>query len=218
MVEHILSVVSQFIMHTESAMGYPGLILLMAIASCCIPLPSEVIVPFAGFLCTTGHFSFWLVVVMGTVGSILGSVPAYYLGMCGGRPLVMKYGRYLLISSHDIDRADAWFARYGEATVCLGRMLPVIRAFISFPAGLNRMDMRKFLVYTTVGSFVWCLGLAYAGIALGQQMDVLKVYFHKFDALIGVVLVAGVVFWVWRHTRSNHADLPEQCDEAKPAE
>ena len=97
MVEHILSVVSQFIMHTESAMGYPGLVLLMAIASCCIPLPSEVIVPFAGYLCTTHQFSFWLVVAMGTVGSILGSIPAYYLGKCGGRPLVVKYGRYLLI-------------------------------------------------------------------------------------------------------------------------
>jgi membrane protein DedA with SNARE-associated domain len=203
MISHILSVLSEFIIHTESAMGYLGIVLLMGIESCCIPLPSEVIMPYAGYLCTTGRFDIWLVALAGAIGCVVGSIPAYYLGMYGGRPLIMKYGKYILMSHHDLDMADRWFERRGDITVFVARLLPVIRTFIAFPAGVNRMDMRKFIIYTFLGSFPWCLMLAYVGVKVGQNIEVLKPYFHRFDAAIGVVLVICMALWIWRHVKGN---------------
>lgn len=211
MVSHILAVVSQFIIHVESSMGYGGIVLLMGIESCCIPLPSEVIMPYAGYLCTVGRFSIWLVGLFGAIGCVVGSIPAYYLGMYGGRPLILKYGKYILMSHHDLDLADRWFERRGDITVFIARLLPVIRTFIAFPAGVNRMDMRKFILYTLLGSFPWCLVLAYVGVKVGENIEVLKPYFHRFDAVIGVVLVAGIALWIWRHVRGNHG--AETADE-----
>jgi membrane protein DedA with SNARE-associated domain len=204
MVHHILAVLSQFIIHTESTLGYGGIVLLMGIESCCIPLPSEVIMPYAGYLCTTGRFDIWLVAVAGAIGCVVGSIPAYYLGLYGGRPLILKYGKYILMSRHDLDLADRWFERRGDITVFIARLLPVVRTFIAFPAGVNRMDMRKFIIYTLLGSFPWCLMLAYVGVKVGENIEVLKPYFHRFDAVIGVVLVVGIVLWVWRHVKGNH--------------
>lgn len=215
MVEHILSVLSQFIIHVESTLGYGGIVLLMGIESACIPLPSEVIMPYAGYLCTIGRFNIWLASLAGAVGCVVGSIPAYYLGMYGGRPLIQKYGRYVLICPHDLDLADRWFARHGDITVFVARLLPVIRTFIAFPAGVNRMDMRKFILYTFLGSFPWCLMLAYVGVKVGEHIEVLKPYFHKFDALIGVVLVVGIGFWIWRHVRPSR---PAVCPPDEPAE
>lgn len=203
MVEHILTVLSQFIMHTESVLGYPGIVLLMGIESCCIPLPSEVIMPFAGYLSSIGRFDIWLVSLAGALGCVVGSIPAYYLGMYGGRPLIMKYGRYVLMSPHDLQIADLWFERHGEITVFIARLLPVIRTFIAFPAGVNRMNMRKFIIYTFLGSFPWCLMLAYVGVKVGQNIEVLKPWFHKFDALIGVVLLVGIGFYLYRHLKPS---------------
>lgn len=213
MVEHILAVVSAFIIHAESTLGYGGVVLLMGIESCCIPLPSEVIMPYAGYLVTVGRFSLWFVSLAGAVGCVVGSIPAYYLGMYGGRPLIEKYGRYILMSHHDLDMADRWFERRGDITVFIARLLPVIRTFIAFPAGINRMDMRRFIIYTFLGSFPWCLMLAYVGMKVGQHIEVLKPYFHRFDALIGVVLVLGIALWVWRHVRPAHraAARPEDA-------
>ena len=202
MVEHILSVLSQFIIHVESTLGYGGIVMLMGIESCCVPLPSEVIMPYAGYLCTLGRFDLWLASLAGAVGCVAGSIPAYYLGMYGGRPLILKYGKYLLMSHHDLDLADRWFERRGDITVFVARLLPVVRTFIAFPAGVNRMNMTKFIVYTFAGSFPWCLGLAYAGLKLGENWDkTLKPWFHKFDALIGVVLVLGIGLYLYRHLR-----------------
>ncbi len=209
MIHEIFAVVSQFIIHVESSMGYGGIVLLMGIESCCIPLPSEVIMPYAGYLCTVGRFNIWLVGLFGAIGCVVGSIPAYYLGMYGGRPLILKYGKYILMSHHDLDLADRWFERRGDITVFIARLLPVIRTFIAFPAGVNRMDMRKFIVYTLLGSFPWCLVLAYVGVKVGENIEVLKPYFHRFDAVIGVVLVVGIVFWVWRHVKGNHGGADE---------
>ncbi|MBU0610385.1 MAG: DedA family protein [Armatimonadetes bacterium] len=203
MVHEIFAVLSAFIIHVESSMGYLGIVLLMGIESCCIPLPSEVIMPYAGYLCTIGRFDLWLVALAGAVGCVVGSIPAYYLGMYGGRPLILKYGKYILMSHHDLDMADRWFERRGDITVFIARLLPVIRTFIAFPAGVNRMDMRKFIIYTLLGSFPWCLMLAYVGVKVGENIEVLKPYFHRFDAVIGVVLVAGITFWIWRHVKGN---------------
>lgn len=218
MVHHILAVLSDFIISVESSMGYLGIVLLMGIESCCIPLPSEIIMPFAGFLCTPEgaakvgvQFSLWGVGLAGAIGCVVGSIPAYYLGMFGGRPLILKYGKYILMSHHDLDMADRWFERRGDITVFIARLLPVIRTFIAFPAGVNRMNMTKFIVYTFLGSFPWCLGLAYVGVKVGENLEVLKPYFHRFDAVIGVVLLAGATFWIWRHVRGSREEPIEDA-------
>ncbi|MFQ5818211.1 MAG: DedA family protein, partial [Terriglobia bacterium] len=178
---------------------YLGIVLLMAIESACIPLPSEIIMPFAGYLVTTGRFQLWWVGVAGAVGCNVGSIVAYAVGSYGGRPWLERYGRYVLISPRDLAWADRWFTRYGEATVFFARLLPVIRTFIALPAGIARMNFWRFNLYTFLGSLPWCLGLAYVGLKFGEQWESIRVYFHKFDTLIGIVLVAGVVWFVWSH-------------------
>src|SRR5919108_6671852 len=197
MVAKIITILSGFIVATISTMGYSGIVLLMAIESACIPLPSEIIMPFSGYLVSTGQMNLWGVAVAGAVGCVVGSLVAYWVGMYGGRPLIERYGRYVLISHHDLDIADRWFARYGEAIVFTSRLLPVIRTFIAFPAGVARMNLTRFVVYTFAGSLPWCLGLAYVGQKLGQQWDkddTLKTWFHRFDFLIGIV---GLIFVAW---------------------
>ncbi len=202
MVTRILEALAAFIIYVISQMGLPGIVLLMAIESACIPLPSEVIMPFSGYLVFLGKYSLWSVGLAGAIGCVVGSIPAYYLGMYGGRPLIEKYGKYILMSLHDLDMADRWFDRHGEATVFFARLLPVIRTFIAFPAGVARMEMKRFIAYTFAGSLPWCLGLAYIGMVMGEQWPTLRGYFHKFDLLIGAVIVAGIVWYVRRHFRN----------------
>ncbi len=203
MVARVLEALAGFVIFVISWLGLPGIVLLMAIESACIPLPSEVIMPFSGFLVYKGVHSLWGVALAGAFGCVVGSVPAYYLGMYGGRPLIEKYGKYVLMSHHDLDLADRWFARHGEATVFLARLLPVIRTFIAFPAGVARMDMKRFIAYTFAGSLPWCLGLAYVGMVLGERWPELRVYFHRFDLLIGLALAAGIVWYVRRHLKNR---------------
>ncbi len=205
MVTRILEILASFVIYVISGLGLPGIVLLMAIESACIPLPSEVIMPFSGYLVFKGEHSLLAVSLAGAFGCVVGSVPAYYLGMYGGRPLIEKYGKYILMSHHDLDLADRWFQRHGEATVFIARLLPVIRTFIAFPAGVAKMDMTRFIAYTFAGSFPWCLGLAYIGMVLGENWPTLRGYFHKFDVLIGVVLVAGIVWYVRRHLKQRVA-------------
>ena len=201
MVEKIITLLAGFIIGTISRLGYGGIVLLMAIESACIPLPSEIIMPFSGYLVSTGEMNLWLVGLAGAVGCVLGSLVAYYAGAWGGRPLVEKYGKYVLISHHDLNLADRWFQRHGDITIFVGRLLPVIRTFIAFPAGIARMDLWRFNLYTFVGSYIWSLGLAWIGMKLGEHWNTLGVYFHRFDAAIGVILLAGVVWYVRRHLR-----------------
>ena len=201
MVTRILEFLASFVICVISTMGLPGIVLLMAIESACIPLPSEVIMPFSGYLVFLGKYSLWSVGLAGAVGCVVGSVPAHYLGMYGGRPLVERYGKYILISRHDLDMADRWFERHGEATVFFARLLPVIRTFIAFPAGVSRMEMKRFILYTFAGSLPWCLGLAYVGMVMGEKWPILREYFHKFDLLIGAVIVAAIVWYVRRHLK-----------------
>src|ERR1700675_3224663 len=152
MIARIIELLSVFIVATISRLGYAGIVLLMAIESACIPLPSEIIMPFSGYLVYTGRFNLWAVGVAGAFGCVLGSLVAYWVGMYGGRPLIEKYGKYVLISHHDLDLADRWFARFGEIIVFGSRLLPVIRTFIAFPAGVARMNLKRFIVYTFLGS------------------------------------------------------------------
>ena len=199
MIARIIEILASFIISVISAGGYGGVVLLMAIESACIPLPSEIIMPFSGYLVFRGDFDLFGVSLAGAFGCVVGSVPAYYAGLYGGRPLIEKYGKYILVSRHDLDIADRWFARYGDWAIFFSRLLPVVRTFISFPAGVARMNVPRFIVYTFVGSFPWCLGLAYLGMKLGENWDTLGVYFHKFDIVIGILIAAGAVYYLWRH-------------------
>jgi len=214
MIAKIIEILSSFIVATISALGYSGIVLLMAIESACIPLPSEIIMPFAGYLVSSGQMNLWAVGVAGAFGCVLGSLVAYWAGMYGGRPLIEKYGRYVLISRHDLDLADRWFTRYGEVIVFTSRLLPVIRTFIAFPAGIARMNLNRFVIYTFAGSLPWCLGLAYIGQKLGEQWnkdETLKTWFHRFDFLIGIAGVFAVAWWVWRHIGHLRRDKLEQA-------
>lgn len=206
MIEKILASVAAFIISVISTMGYGGIVLLMAIESACIPLPSEIIMPFAGYLVFKGEMTLWGIALAGAIGCVLGSIPAYYVGMFGGRPLAEKYGKYVLISKHDLDMADRWFEKHGDIIIFIARLLPAVRTFIAFPAGVARMNMSKFIAYTFVGSLIWCWVLGYAGMKFGQHWEDLKVYFHEFHY---VIIAAGVIFVVWyvrRHFKNAHQD------------
>jgi membrane protein DedA with SNARE-associated domain len=205
LIAKLIEFLSGIIVAVISAMGYAGVVLLMAIESACIPLPSEIIMPFSGYLVYTGQFNLWLVGIAGAVGCVLGSLVAYGVGMYGGRPMIERYGKYILISHHDLDLADRWFTSYGELIVFASRLLPVIRTFIAFPAGVARMRMSRFVIYTFLGSLPWCLGLAYVGQLLGEQWnknETLKSWFHRFDFVIGILGVLAVTWWIWRHIRN----------------
>jgi len=197
----ILGTIATFIITSISTLGLWGIIAMMAIESACIPLPSEVIMPFSGYLVSQGRFALWKTAVAGAVGCVIGSVVAYAVGRYGGRAFIWKYGRYILISHHDLELADRWFDRHGQFAIFFSRLLPVVRTFISLPAGIARMHFGPFILWTFIGSFPWCYALAYVGFKMGENWDALGVYFHRFDAVIGVILVVGIVWWVWRHVR-----------------
>ncbi|HLB95872.1 MAG TPA: DedA family protein [Patescibacteria group bacterium] len=199
----ILSAIANWIMSVISSLGYWGVVLLMAIESANIPLPSEIIMPFSGFLVAKGVFNLYLTALAGAVGCAIGSVFSYWLGAWGGRPLVEKYGKYILISHHDLDLADRWFSRYGEATVFFSRLLPIVRTFISFPAGIARMNFLRFVVYSFLGSLPWTLLLAWIGQKLGDNWEDIRGYFHGLDWVILGLIVIGIVWWIWRHLKNS---------------
>ena len=201
-------IVIPFLNSLYGAVGYLGVVVAMAIESAMVPLPSELILPYAGFLVsdagqleplTHGPWAFWIVVVAATIGNTLGSLIAYGIGAYGGRPFLERYGRYLLIRPHEIELADAFFARHGAATVFVGRLLPVVRTFISFPAGVARMPLGRFVAYSTAGAFLWSTLLVYAGTVLGANWTEIRRVLQPFDLLmaVGVVALVGLFIW-WR--------------------
>ncbi len=199
MIEKILGVLAGFTIWVISSGGYLGIVALMAIESACIPLPSEIIMPFAGYLVSTGRFDLYLAATAGAVGCNVGSIFAYELGRRGGRPAFLRWGRYLLIGPGDIDAADRFFARFGNMAVLVGRLLPVIRSFIAFPAGVAKMPLLQFHIYTFIGSWPWCFGLAWVGMVLGDKWNSdprIKAAFHSADLVIGVVLVVAAGLYV----------------------
>ena len=204
MSEKILALLFEFITRVIDAGGYAGVAALMGIESACIPLPSEIIMPFAGYLVYLGHLNLIWVATMGAIGCNLGSVVAYWIGAKGGRPLVERYGKWVLMSHHDLDQMTKFFERYGSITVLLARLLPVVRTFIAFPAGIAKMPQARFHVYTFVGSWPWCFALAYAGMKLGEKWHTDPRFygaFHRFHLVVEIALVAGVVWFVWSHIR-----------------
>lgn len=199
--EAILKPIALWIMDQISTLGYAGVVAMMAIESACIPLPSEIIMPFSGYLVFTGRFNLHLASLAGALGCAIGSVIAYYAGAYGGRPFLEKYGRYILIRKGDMDRADRLFQKHGEPVVFISRLLPVIRTFISFPAGVSRMHFGRFVAYSFIGSVPWCYFLAYVGKVLGQRWDSIRGYFHGADAVIGVVIGVAFAVWLYHHLR-----------------
>ena len=204
--ERIISILLHFVTHVIDMGGYAGIAALMGIESACIPLPSEIIMPFAGYLVypanPLGHFNLFWAATAGAAGCNLGSLIAYWIGAKGGRPLVERYGRWVLMSHHDLDRMTEFFSRYGSITVLLARLLPVVRTFIAFPAGIARMPQLRFHVYTFLGSWPWCFGLAYVGMRLGERWHTdprFHAAFHRFHLAVELALLAGVAWFVWSH-------------------
>jgi membrane protein DedA with SNARE-associated domain len=208
LISSILEYIGHFVTSVISGAGYGGIVILMAIESACIPLPSEVIMPFSGYLVALGRFKLFWVAFAGALGCNVGSFVAYYVGALGGRPLVERYGGYVLVTKHDLELADRWFKRYGDWAVFFARLLPVVRTFIALPAGIARMDFLRFNIYTFLGSLPWCWALAYAGVKLGSRWTELREYFHRFDTLIGVAIVLGVI-WFIRHRWKNRLQTTE---------
>jgi len=208
---HLTDLLTTLITNVYVSTGLFGIVVAMSIESCCIPLPSEIVMPLAGVMIASGRIlqgvNSWmgllLVALAGALGCLIGSVVAYGIGAAGGRPLLLKYGRYVLISQHDANVADRFFQRWGSATVFFSRLLPVVRTYISLPAGITKTPFAKFCVYTLLGSFPWCLLLAYVGFVLGNHLSILGSIFHSLDVVILVAVVLLVVLYVWRHIRND---------------
>lgn len=186
--------------------GYLSVIVLMAIQSACIPIPSEVIMPLAGYALAHTQLQLIILATVASLASNLGSIPAYWVGARGGRPMVERYGSYLLLSRHDLDRVDSFFVRFGSIAVLIGRMLPIIRTFIAFPAGVAKMNLVRFHLYTFLGSWPWCYVLAYVGMKLGASWNTdprFKAVFQRFHVGVEVVIVAAFVWFVVSHWKNR---------------
>jgi membrane protein DedA with SNARE-associated domain len=186
--------------------GYPAVILLMAIQSACIPIPSEVIMPLAGYALAHSQRDLIILATVASLASNLGSIPAYWVGARGGRRMVERYGSYMLLSRRDLDLVDHFFARYGSITVLIGRMLPIVRTFIAFPAGVARMNQVRFHIYTFIGSWPWCYALAYVGMKLGNEWNTdprFKAIFHKFHLGVELIIIAGFLWFVISHWKNR---------------
>lgn len=201
MLDSILAGLISWIEGVISAMGPLGISLLMAIESCNIPLPSEAVLPFAGYLVSKGTMNFHLAAIAGAFGCVIGSIPSYYIGFFGGRKFVEKYGKYFLVSKKDLDEADKWVDKYGDWAFFLCRMLPVVRTFISLPAGILKARKRTFFSLTFLGSLIWSYVLVYVGVKLGEHLDKLKAIWHKFDAVIIIaILILGGIY-IYKHVK-----------------
>ena len=202
MSERILAFLFQLITHVIDAGGYAGIVGLLAINSACIPLPSEIVMPFSGYLVFLGRFNLLLVATAGTVGCNIGSAIGYLIGAKGGRPLVERYGKWVLMSHHDLDRMTWFFEKYGSITVLLARMLPVVQTFIAFPAGIAKMPRLRFHIYISLGSWSWYFCLAYVGMKLGEKWHSDPRFyevFHRFHLAVEIALLAGILWFVWSH-------------------
>ena len=196
--------------------GYLAVFVLMLLNSACVPIPSEVTLLFGGAICSatfatvalgdpSAQLSFAWVVFWGVTGSMIGSWFAYWMGYAGGRPLIDRWGRYLLFRPHEVDRAHDWFERYGERVVFFGRVLPIIHTFISLPAGVARMDLRKFSMFTFLGVIPWTLGMTYAGYALGENWSLVERWLQPIAWFFIILIAAAIVWWIVKRRRENRA-------------
>ena len=217
-----LDIISQI----YGSMGWPGVVFLMAIESAGVPFPSELIMPMAGWLLIQAKgdsaWMVWLAAFYGALGNLLGSWVAYWVSLKGGRPLLLKYGKYVLLTKEEVDRAEVWFSKYGEWIVFFSRLLPVVRTFISIPAGIARMNFWKFSIYTFIGSFPWSLGLAYGGFLLGKNWEDLRSVMRPFDIPILVIGALAVAWFVYRRVKAirgqKHLGLGEPAGQGPEEE
>lgn len=236
MVKAIFTILGGFCVYVMGTLGYFGIAVLMGIESACIPLPSELIMPYAGamtepavnaelsaqFKIALPQFNLFLAAVAGALGCNLGSELAYRIGATGGRRAIEKFGRYVLLSKHELAIADKWFDKRGDIIVFVARLLPVVRTFIAFPAGVARMNWTKFHIYTFIGSLPWCYGLGYVGQRLGLELldehSPLKQFMHKFDAVIGAVIVVAAVLFIRSRLKALKGYREAEAAAATPAE
>ena len=203
MLHQLIDPILQAIKDGVAAWGYAGVVVMMAIESANIPLPSEAIMPTAGILVQQSKLNFHLAALAGAIGCLIGSIPSYFLGLYGGRPFLEKYGRLLLLKQRDLDLADKWVDRYGDITFFICRMLPVVRTFISFPAGVLRAHFGMFCLFTFIGSLIWCYFLTWVGIKFGENMEVFVSLWHRFDLAIVLLVVAGGAYYLYHHLKSE---------------
>lgn len=199
----LVEFISNLIVSLISSLGYSGIFIAMALESACIPFPSEIIMPFSGFVVSEGKLGLLEITLTGALGNLFGSIVAYQVGLRGGRPFLEKYGKYALLNHKHLDLADDWFRKYGDRAVLISRVLPVIRTYISLPAGIAGMDFKKFAFYTFAGSLPWCLALGYTGVLLGPKWDSLKGWFHVFDAIIIISIIGFLIFFIVKFRKNN---------------
>lgn len=195
----ILGSIGKFAVNTISSLGYFGVFFLMVLESMVVPIPSELVMPFAGYLIATGNFTWLGVLIASAFGSIVGSLISYYIGLYGGEKILSKYGKYLLLDMEDLKNTENWFRKKGEATIFIGRMIPVVRHLISIPAGVAKMDKKKFIIFTVTGATIWNMFLTYLGYVLGKNWAVVRQYSEPFSIGFAILIVAGVVYFVWHH-------------------
>jgi len=203
MISTLLSAITTWIIHVISALGYPGVVLLMTLHSAAIPVPSEIVMPFAGFLASTGRFNLWAVALSGTLGNLFGATIIYWISHKGGRALIAKYEHVLFVSSGDVERVEKFFNKFGPAAIFIGRCIPIVATFISIPAGLARVRYWKFALFTVLGAVIWNIVLAYIGFKLGEHWMSLREKLHGFETLIAGIIIIGIVWWAWRHIRGR---------------
>jgi len=202
----IIENLSNLAIYLIQTLGYWGVFIAMTLESACIPLPSEIIMPFAGFVVWQGNTNMTLlgITIVGAVANLFGSLIAYSVGLKGGRPLLKKYGKYVLITHSKLELADQWFEKYGYEAVLISRVLPGIRTFISLPAGIAHMDIKKFVIYTFIGSLPWCFALGYIGVLLGPQWDLIKTYFHILDIIVAIGILAFISYIIHKYKSSKN--------------
>lgn len=186
--------------------GYFGLFVLMALESMIAPVPSEVVMPFAGYLVLQGRFNLWIAVLVSGLGSIFGSLLSYYIGVYGGRPFVLKFGKYLLLEEEHLVWTEKWFKKQGEKTIFISRFVPVVRHLISIPAGMAKMPMQKFAIYTFAGASIWNIMLLYAGFKLGEHWGKIHQYSEQLDVIFVIAVALFLAYFVWKHHRKNEKD------------
>jgi membrane protein DedA with SNARE-associated domain len=205
MIDLILAFLSRFVEYLIDTFGYWGVFGGMVVESANIPLPSEVIMPLGGLAAAQGTLNIWLVILAGTMGNVTGSLISYAIGYYGGRPFIDRYGKYIFFTHEDMDKAEKWFGKYGHEAVFISRVLPVVRTFISLPAGIARMSLTKFIIYTFIGSFIWCTIWAYIGFILGKNWETLHHQLRWLDYLVAAAILALIIYWVAKKIKEKRA-------------
>ncbi|MDE1726950.1 MAG: DedA family protein [Thaumarchaeota archaeon] len=201
----MLGNLTNFIIQTISNSGYMGIFLLMVAESALIPIPSEVIMPFSGYLVSTGKFNVVFVIIAGSIGNLVGGLIAYFVGSYLGRGFILKYGKYVLLKKSHLEFAESYFKKYGDRSTFISRLLPAIRTYVSLPAGVAKMNLKKFAVFTLVGSIIWSTALTYVGIALGEEWNSIRKYSNYFDAIVVIVIIIAIIVY-WKKKKTTPAD------------